>query len=446
MESDRKLPQGAETGFNYLCSPFEREKLYLNVVGADVYFVICDGRNDERIPAHKSIMAKKSDVFRAMFYGKLRESGDIRIVDASAGAFKEFLEFFYFKHVMLTMENIDDVVYLSTKYLLSSGISACEQFLMYSLNTENIFHRSELAAEFDLVDLKAKCDKIITGNTLDVLQSAAFLECDRAMLGRMLKDQLLFSCTETDVFHAYMIWVKHRAKATGKTDSNVTRQMIDEHLGDLFYEMRFGSMTMDEFSGVTSTYGDLFSADEHHEITQMITANDFQATRFKCDIEWNKDDIVECRRVDHQLSWCDFHATESTVFSTTQPILLGEILLNEIIFSKKIPSEVLICERSANTRSTRILFKQHIVLKRIMRPHNIPLQRTIMLKPKFIYEIHLRIGPFLPDSKYYCTWKHVYITKPMKGIDGKDIIKFTNECTPHSLIRSLNFNLISSKI
>lgn len=65
------------------------QKLYLISENADVVFIV----ENKHIPAHKIILAAASDVFKAMFYGSLKEQGDIRIVGATVSAFKEFLSF-----------------------------------------------------------------------------------------------------------------------------------------------------------------------------------------------------------------------------------------------------------------------------------------------------------------------------------------------------------------
>lgn len=59
--------------------------------------------------AHKNLLANTSDVFDAMFYGDLKETGDISIVDASDAAFEEFLQYFYQCKVKLTAKNIAEV-------------------------------------------------------------------------------------------------------------------------------------------------------------------------------------------------------------------------------------------------------------------------------------------------------------------------------------------------
>lgn len=76
------------------------------------------------------------------------------------------------------------------------------------------------------------------------------------MLSHILKMDTL-SCAETKVFHACMAWVKAKAE-----EEQVTKEMIQIHLGDLFFDIRFGSMTIEEFTVLLNFYGNLFSWDD----------------------------------------------------------------------------------------------------------------------------------------------------------------------------------------
>lgn len=51
-----------------------------------------------------------------MFYGDLKEEGDVTISDATIGAFQEFLQFFYLTDVAFTIENAAEVMNLVNKY------------------------------------------------------------------------------------------------------------------------------------------------------------------------------------------------------------------------------------------------------------------------------------------------------------------------------------------
>lgn len=55
-------------------------KMFHDSETADVCFVLkSDDDSIERILAHKNILAAASDVFKSMFYGPLKEDGDVQV-------------------------------------------------------------------------------------------------------------------------------------------------------------------------------------------------------------------------------------------------------------------------------------------------------------------------------------------------------------------------------
>lgn len=89
-------------------------KQYLDEKTADVFFMC--GRERERVPAHKCILSKASDVFDNMFYGPMAEEGDVLLPDTSPESFKDFLQFCYLNEVALNLENIVETMDLTNKY------------------------------------------------------------------------------------------------------------------------------------------------------------------------------------------------------------------------------------------------------------------------------------------------------------------------------------------
>lgn len=59
----------------------------------------------------------------------------------------------------------------------------------------------------------------------------------------------------------------------GSKQDTLSKEAIREHLGDSFYDIRFGRMTMEELSNIFNTYPMtvVFTAEEHKDIVQMIT-------------------------------------------------------------------------------------------------------------------------------------------------------------------------------
>lgn len=89
------------------------KSLYSNEINADVNFVFnWSTENEVKLPAHKILLSAISPVFQSIFYGSSIESNEIRISDASAEAFKQFLQYFYLPELKLTAEYVADVMYL----------------------------------------------------------------------------------------------------------------------------------------------------------------------------------------------------------------------------------------------------------------------------------------------------------------------------------------------
>lgn len=106
-------------------------KLYLNEERADVHFTFKSSK--ERIPAHTTILAAMSDAFNNDTFFKLTKE-DVLIVDASAEAFKQFLQFAYLKEVELSKEHIHSVIQMCDKYQVQEGLNTCSFFFERKFN------------------------------------------------------------------------------------------------------------------------------------------------------------------------------------------------------------------------------------------------------------------------------------------------------------------------
>lgn len=95
--------------------------MYLNEETADVHFVFEIDDMEQRVAAHKSLLAAGSPVFHAMFYGTIKEKGDVKISDASVKGFMDFLSVFYLDQVKINKENVAEIMDLSNKYDIPEG-------------------------------------------------------------------------------------------------------------------------------------------------------------------------------------------------------------------------------------------------------------------------------------------------------------------------------------
>lgn len=210
------------------------EKFYLDSETADVHFVF--GSVDgviQRVPAHKILLAAASDVFKAMFYGPLKETADVAVDGVSAESFETFLQLFYNTKIKLSKGSVADVMNLADKYNVTKCSEMCVQFLKAALTNDDICAGLTLAIIYGQTELIDHCDRQIMLNTKAIFKSDSFLHCGRRTLAHIMRMNLL-SCSEPEVFEACISWVKSNSEQV-----IVTKDLIQEHLGDLFYEIRF---------------------------------------------------------------------------------------------------------------------------------------------------------------------------------------------------------------
>lgn len=277
----------------------------------------------------------------------------------------------------------------------------------------------------------------ITVNTAAVFKSTGFMECDKEMLACILTMNV-FSCSEIDVFDACMAWVKAKSKQT-----TLTKEIVDFHLGDLLYEIRFKSMTMDEFCALALKY-DSVLRNEFIPITHMIVQSGAISQRFNARPRrprWNGDELVTCDRTMGSVRVLYALNTKvETIFSTTKPLLLGEITsfaVQNLRTSLAVDVEIL-----ENVSWSRTNAKTLLEMKAELQAKDtiISLAYPVLIRPGFLYTI--RIGKF---SDNHCAY-----SKEMKlevRVDSDALIKFhckrnCNDKKAHGLISTLKFNNI----
>lgn len=249
---------------------------YLNSKLADVHFVHgSDDHKITRVPAHKHLLAVISDVFEKMFYGELKEIGDVTITDSSVAAFKDFLQFFYRHDVCLSKEHVIGFYIWDN---VRECVFACVEFLKDNTTDENVCDILTPAIFFEHQELLQICDAHITANTAAVIESIGFLECHREVLARILIMNLL-ACSEVEVFEACMAWV--RAKSGHDV---LTKKIVDIHLGDLFNKIPYASMTIQQFCMLAAKYNMVFRRD-FHSISNIIAHP--ETNKYQCQIKWN---------------------------------------------------------------------------------------------------------------------------------------------------------------
>ncbi|KAF3340655.1 BTB/POZ and MATH domain-containing protein 1-like isoform X1 [Carex littledalei] len=158
--------------------------------GADISFKV----KGETFPAHRTILASRSSVFRAELFGSMSESTArcIEIQDMEPQIFKALLHFIYTDHMLPpsddhTEEGVDEdimaqhLTVAADRYALDRLKVICEERLAKKINADNVVTTLALAAQHNCQQLKELC--------LDYISSS----------------QVTQSFIETDVFAIFMV-------------------------------------------------------------------------------------------------------------------------------------------------------------------------------------------------------------------------------------------------
>lgn len=391
---------------------------------ADVIFVF-DSRKE--IAAHKLILAMKSPVFCQMFFGPLKETGDIKIVDTLPKAFTEFLQFFYLNKVKLTSDNIQEVMELADKYDVPQCMAACSKFLKNIAMPENMCLVYQMALLYSNTDLIEYCEEKIQIDPKSIFDTSSFKNCDRVILKCILAINL--HCDELTVFNACMDWAKNTCERDNIVGNAGNYKKV---LGDCFQLIRFPSMTNQEFCSVLKNHKSFFDIDEMTDIFMHITLKQplQVATEFSEDCRQNE---LICTRVPNQISVFNhtrdhtIHQAEVMKFSTNQRIVLKGVVINDRIHTL-IRTELLGNMKIFNRELSKddLLLDQPIVLSS-GNSNCYNFLKPIIVEPQQKHEIQILFQTFLGVVVF-----PVQVIQYGETVNVSKIIEFKFEKSPNA--------------
>ncbi|XP_037035000.1 BTB/POZ domain-containing protein 6-A-like [Bradysia coprophila] len=249
---------------------FNVQRHYLNEETADVFFLCGNNEMEERIPAHKILLAASTDVFDTMFYGPLREGDEIKIDDATPDGFRQFLRYFYFNGMELSLEFIDEVMYLAKKYLVDSYFAECSQFLSLQTEAKGILIAYKQSIRFGLSKLKTEMENSIEDYSNRIFHSEYFAAIDRDFLKQIIEIPRFRIANSELIFDACIWWAQAACKRAN-TDILVMQNLRDQ-LGDCFQRIEFSAMKRNKIAECVEKFGDLFTAQELQQFVFMVLA------------------------------------------------------------------------------------------------------------------------------------------------------------------------------
>jgi len=134
----------------------------------DVDFVFEEEGGREVVSAHKMMLSVRSDVFRAMFRGGMKEMNDKEIVlsDAPANVFRSIVDYIYTGKCDVNMLRAFpmEFLYLVDKYDLKGLRQQCEKELVTGMGADSVLPLLSVANTYDLPTLRDVAWSVLSRN------------------------------------------------------------------------------------------------------------------------------------------------------------------------------------------------------------------------------------------------------------------------------------------
>ncbi|CAK8685790.1 unnamed protein product [Clavelina lepadiformis] len=172
------------------------------------FTIIAGGK---QFPVHKCVMGSISEYFKKMFTTKMKESflNEGSVEEVSGPTMASIINFIYNSCIILTHDNVYDVLEAAEYLRIPSLKEQCKIFFKASLNGENCLKIQSYSNQYNMGDLVQSADTFISENLGTVLKSADFLQFGVDDVKYMLKLESDEELIDEDKYRSVISWTKH---------------------------------------------------------------------------------------------------------------------------------------------------------------------------------------------------------------------------------------------
>ncbi|XP_078492596.1 kelch-like protein 12 isoform X2 [Ciona intestinalis] len=165
----------------------------------------------QKFPAHRAILAASSKYFHTMFSSQMKEKfeKEIKIKEVTKFAMKQVIAFIYTNKVLLSEENIDEVLHAASLMQVQDLLALVIQYLSDEISPMNCLHYRQLGILYSLNALVSECDRCIWKNFDQVSAQEKFLDIDQVEMEKLISSDELVIESEEAVYECLVGWVKH---------------------------------------------------------------------------------------------------------------------------------------------------------------------------------------------------------------------------------------------
>ncbi|XP_065311198.1 BTB/POZ domain-containing protein 6-B-like [Dermacentor albipictus] len=252
---------------------------------ADVeFYVECGHFPDQRetFKAHKMILALRSDVFKAMFYGDFAKEDRIVITDLHPEGVRGLLRYFYSGR--LDVANVHQAACTRTaasKYLLPELEQKCTEFMRRCMRLDDVCPLLDYLLTMGEKDLHAPAGDLIRKQSADVLSSSKFKSSTEATVKYVLEH--VTNVSEASVLNAVYAWTREQCSKRSSGNGNPAN-VFRSVMMPLFPQLRFLTLTATQFVEGPSKWGIFTDAEAWAILSNIVKDRSMPMPKGFCEI------------------------------------------------------------------------------------------------------------------------------------------------------------------
>lgn len=258
------------------------DSLLLNKQLSDVTFVV----EGTKIAAHRFLLAARSSVFEAMFYGPLKSDTEtVTITDCYLDIFQTVLMYIYTNDVDIHKNNVIPVMITAHKYDLSFLEAKCENFLSDCNDFEEIIQHFDVLYDVDaFFTLKKSLVKKIKENITGKRKRDLFLHISTFETLKYLLDEIItVKCNDEgqfnlDLFEMLIVWATKQCEENLK---EITAGNIRDSLCGLEQLLDMSKLNRQNFAKCQEMCPSFFNSSELKSFYENLSP-DLAENKKKC--------------------------------------------------------------------------------------------------------------------------------------------------------------------
>ncbi|XP_039262688.1 kelch-like protein 9 [Styela clava] len=157
---------------------------------------------------HKALLASASDYFRAMFTSEMRErvAGSVELHGVTATGLEKVLEFIYSGNIVLSLDNIQDILAAASHLQVMPVLDFCKEFLMGEVTLDNCLDIGHIANAYNLEAVDSYVNSFMLQHFNQVFD---FNKLPIERFTFLLSSNSLKDCSELNLFNAAKRWLKY---------------------------------------------------------------------------------------------------------------------------------------------------------------------------------------------------------------------------------------------